>query len=133
MLLAEEPGTAEGRMAVSNATARSVFVIGPHKSIKRMMAYPMTPGRNFDEMPRAVDSMQMTAMQKVAQALRADRPPAVLAVGQGVAPPVPVCFLGRKMKITALLLAIVVAGFAVVPVFWIFGDQYPLLLVHPGH
>ena len=66
MLPAEEPGTSDGRTAATNATVRSVFVIGPDKKIKLMMTYPMTTGRNFDEILRALDSMQMTAKHKVA-------------------------------------------------------------------
>jgi alkyl hydroperoxide reductase subunit AhpC len=66
MLPAEEAGTSEGRTAATNATVRSVFVIGPDKKIKLMMTYPMTTGRNFDEILRALDSMQMTAKYKVA-------------------------------------------------------------------
>ncbi len=66
MLPAEEPGTAEGRTAATNATVRSVFIIGPDKKIKLMMTYPMTTGRNFDEILRVLESMQMTAKHKVA-------------------------------------------------------------------
>ena len=66
MLPAEEAGTSEGRTAATNATVRSVFVIGPDKRIKLMMTYPMTTGRNFDEILRALDSMQLTAKHKVA-------------------------------------------------------------------
>jgi alkyl hydroperoxide reductase subunit AhpC len=66
MLPAEEAGTCDGRTAATNATVRSVFVIGPDKKIKMMMTYPMTTGRNFDEILRALDSMQMTAKHKVA-------------------------------------------------------------------
>jgi alkyl hydroperoxide reductase subunit AhpC len=66
MLPADEPGTSEGRTAATNATVRSVFVIGPDKKIKLMMTYPMTTGRNFDEILRVVDSMQLTAAHKVA-------------------------------------------------------------------
>ena len=66
MLPAEEAGTSEGRTAATNATVRSVFVIGPDKKIKLMMTYPMTTGRNFDEILRALDSMQLTAKHKVA-------------------------------------------------------------------
>ena len=66
MLPAEEPGTSEGRTAATNATVRSVFVIGPDKTIKMMLTYPMTTGRNFDEILRALDSMQLTAKHKVA-------------------------------------------------------------------
>jgi len=66
MLPADEAGTSEGRTAATNATVRSVFVIGPDKRIKLMMTYPMTTGRNFDEILRVLDSMQMTARHKVA-------------------------------------------------------------------
>ena len=66
MLPAEEPGTSEGRTAANNATVRSVFMIGPDKKIKLMLTYPMTTGRNFDEILRVLDSMQMTAKYKVA-------------------------------------------------------------------
>jgi len=66
MLPAEEAGTSEGRTAATNATVRSVFVIGPDKKIKLTMTYPMTTGRNFDEILRALDSMQLTAAHKVA-------------------------------------------------------------------
>jgi alkyl hydroperoxide reductase subunit AhpC len=66
MLPAEEAGTSDGRTAATNATVRSVFIIGPDKKIKLMMTYPMTTGRNFDEIIRVLDSMQMTARHKVA-------------------------------------------------------------------
>ena len=66
MLPAEEAGTSEGRTAATNATVRSVFVIGPDKKIKLMITYPMTTGRNFDEILRVIDSMQLTAEHKVA-------------------------------------------------------------------
>ena len=66
MLPAEEPGTSEGRTAATNATVRSVFVIGPDKKIKLMLTYPMSTGRNFDEILRALDSMQLTARENVA-------------------------------------------------------------------
>ena len=59
-------GTAEGRTAVDNQTVRSVFVIAPDKSIKLILTYPMSTGRNFDEILRAVDSLQLTAKHKVA-------------------------------------------------------------------
>ena len=57
---------AEGRTAADNATVRSVFVIGPDKKIKLMLTYPMTTGRNFDEILRVIDSLQLTAKHKVA-------------------------------------------------------------------
>jgi alkyl hydroperoxide reductase subunit AhpC len=66
MLPADEPGTSEGRTAAINATVRSVFIIGPDKKIKLMLTYPMTTGRNFDEILRVLDSMQLTAKHKVA-------------------------------------------------------------------
>jgi alkyl hydroperoxide reductase subunit AhpC len=66
MLPADESGTSEGRTAATNATVRSVFVIGPDKKIKLMLTYPMTTGRNFDEILRVLDSMQLTQKHKVA-------------------------------------------------------------------
>ncbi len=66
MFPADETGTAEGRTALTNATVRSVFIIGPDKNIKLMMTYPMTTGRNFNEIIRVLDSMQLTAKHKVA-------------------------------------------------------------------
>src|SRR6478672_6021443 len=66
MLPAEEAGTSAGRTAATNATVRSVFVIGPDKKIKLMLTYPMTTGRNFDEILRVLDSMQLTVKYKVA-------------------------------------------------------------------
>jgi alkyl hydroperoxide reductase subunit AhpC len=66
MLPAEEEGTFEGRTAATNATVRSVFIVGPDKRIKLMLTYPMTTGRNFDEILRVLDSMQLTAKHKVA-------------------------------------------------------------------
>lgn len=66
MLPADEGGTSEGRTAATNATVRSVFIIGPDKKIKLMLTYPMTTGRNFDEILRVLDSMQLTVQHKVA-------------------------------------------------------------------
>ena len=66
MLPAEEPGTSEGRTPAANQTVRSVFVVGPDKKIKLMLTYPMTTGRNFDEILRVLDSMQLTIKYKVA-------------------------------------------------------------------
>ena len=59
-------GTSEGRTAADNQTVRSVFVVGPDKKIKLMLTYPMTTGRNFDEVLRVLDSMQLTAKHQVA-------------------------------------------------------------------
>lgn len=66
MLPADEPGSAEGRTPAANATVRSVFVVGPDKRIKLMLTYPMTTGRNFDEILRVLDAMQLSAAHKVA-------------------------------------------------------------------
>jgi alkyl hydroperoxide reductase subunit AhpC len=66
MLPAETPGSAQGRTPADNATVRSVFIVGPDKKIKAMLVYPMTSGRNFDEVLRLLDSIQLTAKHKVA-------------------------------------------------------------------
>jgi alkyl hydroperoxide reductase subunit AhpC len=66
MLPADEEGTSEGRTPVDNQTVRSVFVIGPDKKIKLTLTYPMSTGRNFDEVLRVLDSMQLTVSHKVA-------------------------------------------------------------------
>jgi alkyl hydroperoxide reductase subunit AhpC len=66
MLPAGAGETSEGRTPADNATVRSVYVIGPDKKIKLVLTYPMTTGRNFDEILRAVDSMQLTAKHQVA-------------------------------------------------------------------
>jgi thioredoxin-dependent peroxiredoxin len=58
--------TSEGRTAADNATVRTVFVIGPDKKVKLMLTYPMSTGRNFDEVLRALDSIQLTAKHSVA-------------------------------------------------------------------
>jgi len=66
MLPAEEGDSSDGRTAATNATVRSVFVIGPDKKIKAMLTYPMSTGRNFDEVLRLLDSCQLTAKFQVA-------------------------------------------------------------------
>src|SRR5258705_2093326 len=66
MLPADSGSTSEGRTAANNATVRTVFVVGPDKKIKLMLSYPMSTGRNFDEVLRVLDSMQLTAKHKVA-------------------------------------------------------------------
>ncbi len=66
MLPADEAGSSEGRTPANNATVRNVFVIGPDKKIKLLIVYPMTTGRNFQEILRVIDSMQLTAKHKVA-------------------------------------------------------------------
>ncbi len=66
MLPADAGDTSEGRTPADNATARSVFVIGPDKKIKATLTYPMSTGRNFDEILRLLDSCQLTAKEKVA-------------------------------------------------------------------
>lgn len=66
MLPAEAGDAAEGRTAADNATVRTVFLIGPDKQIKMQLTYPMSTGRNFDEVLRVLDSCQLTAKHKVA-------------------------------------------------------------------
>ena len=66
MLPAEVGDTSKGRTPADNATVRSVFVIGPDKKIKAMLVYPMSSGRNFDEVLRLLDSCQLTAKHQVA-------------------------------------------------------------------
>ena len=66
MLPADLDGSCEGRTAADNMTVRNVFVIGPDKKIKLILVYPMTTGRNFDEVLRVIDSLQLTAKYKVA-------------------------------------------------------------------
>jgi alkyl hydroperoxide reductase subunit AhpC len=66
MLPEETAGGAKGRTAADNLTVRNVYVIGPDKKIKLMLTYPMTTGRNFDELLRVIDSIQLTTNYKVA-------------------------------------------------------------------
>ncbi len=66
MLPEDESGNFEGRTAATNATVRSVFIVGPDKKIKAMLTYPMSTGRNFDEVLRLLDSCQLTAKHQVA-------------------------------------------------------------------
>jgi len=66
MLPADAQDTCEGRTPADNATVRNVYVIGPDKKIKLVLSYPMSTGRNFDEVLRVIDSLQLTAKHKVA-------------------------------------------------------------------
>jgi alkyl hydroperoxide reductase subunit AhpC len=66
MLPADESGTSEGRTAANNATVRTVYIIGPDKKIRAMLLYPMSNGRNFDEIVRLLDSIQLTEAKGVA-------------------------------------------------------------------
>ena len=66
MLPASTEGTSDGRTAVNNQTVRTVFIIGPDKRVKLMIVYPMTTGRNFHEVLRVIDSLQLTVNHKVA-------------------------------------------------------------------
>jgi alkyl hydroperoxide reductase subunit AhpC len=66
MLPASSGSTSEGRTAADNATVRTVFIVGPDKKVKLQLSYPMTTGRNFDEILRVLDSLQLTVKHKVA-------------------------------------------------------------------
>lgn len=65
MLPAEAGDSCQGRTAGDNATVRTVFIVGPDKKIKPMLSYPMSTGRNFDEVLRVLDSMQLTSRHQV--------------------------------------------------------------------
>jgi alkyl hydroperoxide reductase subunit AhpC len=66
MLPAEVEGDAKSRTPMDNQTVRNVFVVGPDKKVKLILVYPMTTGRNFDEVLRVIDSLQLTANHRVA-------------------------------------------------------------------
>jgi alkyl hydroperoxide reductase subunit AhpC len=81
MLPAAADGDASKRTASDNQTVRNVFVVGPDKKIKLLLVYPMTTGRNFDEVLRVVDSLQLTAKHKVATPVNWKQGEDVIIVG----------------------------------------------------
>ena len=80
MLAADDSDTSEGRTAVDNATVRSVFLIGPDQRIKGIITYPMSTGRNFDEVLRLLDSCQLTVKHQVATPVNWNRGDDVIIV-----------------------------------------------------
>jgi alkyl hydroperoxide reductase subunit AhpC len=81
MLPAETSGEAAARTPADNQTVRNVFVVGPDKKIKLILVYPMTTGRNFDEVLRVIDSLQLTAQHKVATPVNWKRGEDVIIAG----------------------------------------------------
>ena len=81
MLPASAGGTSESRTPADNQTVRNVFVIGPDKKIKLVLVYPMTTGRNFDEVLRVIDSLQLTAKHRVATPVNWKRGEDVIIAG----------------------------------------------------
>ena len=81
MLPADLEGSCEGRTPADNQTVRNVFVIGPDKKVKLIIVYPMTTGRNFDEVLRVIDSLQLTAKHKVATPVNWQRGDDVIIAG----------------------------------------------------
>jgi thioredoxin-dependent peroxiredoxin len=81
MLPADTSGEATGRTPADNQTVRNVFVIGPDKRVKLILVYPMTTGRNFDEVLRVIDSLQLTAKHKVATPVNWQRGDKVIISG----------------------------------------------------
>jgi alkyl hydroperoxide reductase subunit AhpC len=81
MLPADAGGSCSGRTPADNQTVRNLYVIGPDKKIKLMIAYPMTTGRNFDEVLRVLDSLQLTAKHMVSRPVNWQRGDDVIIVG----------------------------------------------------
>jgi alkyl hydroperoxide reductase subunit AhpC len=81
MLPADVSGDVKGRTPADNQTVRNVFVVGPDKKIKLILVYPMTTGRNFDEVLRVIDSLQLTAKHKVSTPVNWNRGDDVIIAG----------------------------------------------------